>query len=974
MTRNLFITIALLSAAGATGLLTGAPPWARATAVACLFLAAAIGMFGISGRSWPAPRAVYLTGHLPGRATFRNREAELAKLHERLDHLRGSPRAHGAVIIAIHGMPGVGKSALAQEFARQVADDFPDGMLYANLGNAGRMRAESDILARFLTALRPDEPVPGSTLERAARFRSLTARAKVLIVLDAARDHDQVARLLPGGGRCAVVLTSRRNLGPALGIDSYQLGVPDTDSALEMLHVLSLTPNDEDQKFALEIVDRLGRLPMALRALGDAIVEEAGSLLPAARRLRKPDPLGVQGRFVRDRIESEYGRLTEDESRAFRMASVIKTPSFVPWILAPLLDNDAVEVEKLVCRLAERQLLEHAGVDETTGLDRYRFHPVVRDFAEELRFAHGDDDEAGLRRVDEAYLEAIDLILTKDDPGYAQEDQPLIPRRYLPTDSDLPYVVAGLYDRWVRAEYHNLLRCVKAAHNAGRYAMCWRIAARLGDCVPRDVDRQSILDGLDLGLDAASKCDDQSAVMQVLLARGGFLGRLGGYTNGEPQDGVGGRAQGVAESFDALAEAAHLANRLRSAPPAVVRPPRQRIGMAWKLDTSSPWALESESYRRLGEAHLRAGAYRDADRELRKAQRLAEKAGDKDLITLMRVSALGGVTETQHPDTNNQDDEIAFWHGWASAELHRRARRWPDASKTLHRLHDRFEDDASRASAILLRLADIRLDQIHHDPRNEPGRSRMRAIHRAAEAVYRFQQMHDVAGTVRARCAYARALLTEDRVDRAEEQARFALEATLTLEPLLVHDLSPMLAVLTLVEGELSTRQGDRTSGRAKLVSAARLFRMHGDRAGVANALVAAGLKDIPADRFPGEPLGRQVTTWLEGAGDKLRAGQPFQLCYSIGRPDLGAQLPPAGGRYIDVLLVAEHADVEPCVRTARLDAWAPLEPLRFEVTPRREGPLRMEFLAYSADDGSLLGKCPLDEYAVVASGRGPAA
>ena len=92
---------------------------------------------------------------------------------------RADASAPGTVVIsAIGGTAGVGKTALALYWARQVADRFPDGQLYVNLRgyDPEQPLLAADALAGFLRTLGvPGQDIPAELDERAARYRSLLA-------------------------------------------------------------------------------------------------------------------------------------------------------------------------------------------------------------------------------------------------------------------------------------------------------------------------------------------------------------------------------------------------------------------------------------------------------------------------------------------------------------------------------------------------------------------------------------------------------------------------------------------------------------------------------------------------------------------------------------------------------------------------------------------------------------------------------
>ena len=116
---------------------------------------------------------------------FTGRGGELKQLTGLLDHT--DEETPTVVISAIGGTAGVGKTALAVQWAHQVAERFPDGQLYVNLRgyDPGQPMTATDALAGFLRALGVAGPdIPAGEDERAARYRSLLSAKRMLVVLD----------------------------------------------------------------------------------------------------------------------------------------------------------------------------------------------------------------------------------------------------------------------------------------------------------------------------------------------------------------------------------------------------------------------------------------------------------------------------------------------------------------------------------------------------------------------------------------------------------------------------------------------------------------------------------------------------------------------------------------------------------------------------------------------------------------------
>ena len=199
---------------------------------------------------------------------FAGRSIELQRLTALLDNMAS---VGTMVISAVDGMPGIGKTALAVHWAHQVADRFPDGQLYVNLRGfdpGGLPVPAVEAIRGFLDAFGiPAEQIPQSLDAQASLYRSRLARRRVLVVLDNARDVEQVRPLLPGSPGCLVLITSRNQLTGLIaeGAHPLTLNLPSNAEAQQLLERrLGSDRLAAEPMSARSIIDLCGRLPLAL--------------------------------------------------------------------------------------------------------------------------------------------------------------------------------------------------------------------------------------------------------------------------------------------------------------------------------------------------------------------------------------------------------------------------------------------------------------------------------------------------------------------------------------------------------------------------------------------------------------------------------------------------------------------------------------------------------------------------------------
>ncbi|MEU6862105.1 BTAD domain-containing putative transcriptional regulator [Streptomyces sp. NPDC046876] len=354
----------------------GLGPAAAAPAAAAASAAAA----PAAGTAAPAAAAA-VPAMLPAPyGEFTGRRAELVLLRERLTRDDGRPRR-----LLITGMPGVGKTALAVRAAQDCAARFPDGQLYAELCHPdGTPKEPAEVLVRLLRALGEPAPAAADDLEELVRlYRTRTADARLLLVLDDAVGDRQVAPLLPGGPEAAVLITSQARLARVAGADTTALAPVDDDEALELLASLAGRDRLEAEPDAADdLVAYCAGLPLALTVTGARLA--ARPHWPVSRlaaRLADPDTrlgeLAFGDVSVREALVHSVRRLGGPELSALTGLVDRDGEPFSAQYAALVLGTAEEEAESALDSLVDCALLELSGLDRQ-GRPLYRCNDLVR--------------------------------------------------------------------------------------------------------------------------------------------------------------------------------------------------------------------------------------------------------------------------------------------------------------------------------------------------------------------------------------------------------------------------------------------------------------------------------------------------------------------------------------------------------------------------------------------------------------------
>ncbi|UMP07199.1 BTAD domain-containing putative transcriptional regulator [Amycolatopsis sp. EV170708-02-1] len=427
---------------------------------------------GGTTREYPAYQEPAVPSQLPpGIPDFVGRDALIADL---LAELRRDDGRETPPVVLLTGAGGIGKSSLAIRLAHQVADDYPDGRLYAALrGTTNEPRSPEAVLAGFLRAFGvPTDGIPADVDDCACLFRSLVHGRRVLLVLDDAAGEAQLRPLLPAGGGCAVIVTSRLVLaGLELGRQVPVDVLPAADAAALLA---KLTEIDEDPVAAQQVLEHCGGLPLALRIVGSRIgdrtgwrlADVAGELSVERRRL---DWLCTGDLAVRGSLALGYRQLAPDRQRLFRRLGLLPPADFPAWAAA-LADDGAPEVTARALEdLRHRNMVQPA--PRATGAPRYRVHDLLRAFAVEEVATEPEQDRAdttervlgGWLWLAEKAADRLSRSVLRPEPGTAAR-----------TSLDAGLVAEPL--SWFRDEVPALEAAVSHAADAGLGELAWELA------------------------------------------------------------------------------------------------------------------------------------------------------------------------------------------------------------------------------------------------------------------------------------------------------------------------------------------------------------------------------------------------------------------------------------------------------------------------------------------------------------------
>lgn len=415
-------------------------------------------VLGLEDEAPPAERP-------PAPQFFAGRDRELSELKVRLIDNGESGESAREKVVALTGIPGVGKTALATVVAAdpEVREEFPDGTRWVSLGPSPDIVGELDGLARRLGA--PSDARSHDLTEAQTRASSLLSDKRVLLVVDDAYSTVDAAAFRVAGARCVTLFTTRdrevalqmipRDPGPLV------LEELSEEDSLALFAELAPEVAKRHQTEIEKLVRELGGLPLAVRVAGGLLVaeewmgwgvEDLLAELRQGRRVlevevppdRSPVPEGTSPTMA-TLLRTSLERLSPEVGARLRLLGAFpsKPVSFDLFAAAKVWEmEEPNDARGTVRELANRSLLE------TAGSGRFYLHPVLASYARLLLQAEGES--LNLRDAQLRHASHYEQLLGMLGYFHGQGGQSMM-RSLEIFDQERLHVEAG--QRWAEGRY-----------------------------------------------------------------------------------------------------------------------------------------------------------------------------------------------------------------------------------------------------------------------------------------------------------------------------------------------------------------------------------------------------------------------------------------------------------------------------------------------------------------------------------------
>jgi tetratricopeptide (TPR) repeat protein len=328
----------------------------------------------------------------------------------------------------VHGIGGVGKTALVLAFADRVGDALPDGRVFVDFHSYSEharhhRKSAEQALAELLPLCGVDDRlVVGMDLrQRELLWKQAISGRRMLFVWDNVDSLAQIEPLLTGQPDCLTLVTSRSELDIPAG--SLRLGHLTEHDAVELFAAVAAgKPDRLDQGLMSDAVRLCAWMPLQIMVHA-ASVRRRRSLAELVTELAKL-PAGDRLARLFASLDLSYQEFTEEVRRAWRVLGAHPGPHLTAGTAAAMLGCAVEEAVKLLDELVDANFAEryrgrfdrYGGGHEIVSEPRfyaYTAHDLLRDYALDRAARSTDEVLVHINRLLDHYWERLTADLDR---------------------------------------------------------------------------------------------------------------------------------------------------------------------------------------------------------------------------------------------------------------------------------------------------------------------------------------------------------------------------------------------------------------------------------------------------------------------------------------------------------------------------------------------------------------------------------